>query len=110
VGVDNDPEALRNARENVTRNGAGEGVELVDGDLGVLSLPGGDILLANLTGAVLLRYVQMLIGLAKPGATAILSGFAPEDRPAIAAAWTGWSLRDRRVDGDWAALAICRGM
>ena len=106
VALDNDPEALHNARANLARNGAETHVEIVEGDLERVSLAPGDIVMANLTGAMLQRCSPALMALANPGATAILSGFGPEDGHAIASAWIGWSVRDRKRDGEWATVSL----
>lgn len=106
VALDNDPSALDNARANLQRNHDDGRVEIVEGDVERISLPPGDVVLANLTGPMLERCSPSLMALARPKATAILSGFAPEDRHGIASAWMGWSVLDRRQDGEWSAVAL----
>ena len=63
-------------------------------------------MLANLTGAVLVRYARELRGLAVDGGYLILSGFAPQDAAVIRAAFTGVQVIAESVEGDWAALTL----
>jgi ribosomal protein L11 methyltransferase len=105
VAVDNDPDAIRNAHENVRRNHVESLLDVRLADLADV-VDRADVLLANLTGALLAGQADRLDSLAAPAASAILSGFGPEDSHGIASAWTGWSVRDRRRDGDWAAVVL----
>ena len=83
VGVDNDPDALHNARENADRNGAR--VEFVEADLEAWRSEPADLVVANLTGAVLLRYAGVLRGLRDAGRHAHRQRLQPgrecRDRP-----------------------------
>jgi ribosomal protein L11 methyltransferase len=106
VALDNDPSALDNARSNLARNQDDSRVEIVEGNLEDVTLPPADVVVANLTGPMLERCSPRLMALARPGATAILSGFGPGDRHGIASAWMGWSVLDRRQDGEWSAVAL----
>jgi len=106
VAVDNDPDALDNARDNIARNGAGPSIDVICDDLSGLRIQRADIVLANLTGAVLVRYARELRGLAVDGGYLILSGFAPQDAAVIRAAFTGVQVIAESVEGDWAALTL----
>ena len=64
MAIDTDPDALDNARANIARNGAGPAIDIVRDDLGALRIQRGAVVLANLTGAVLVRYAEELRGLA----------------------------------------------
>ncbi|HYT68121.1 MAG TPA: 50S ribosomal protein L11 methyltransferase [Vicinamibacterales bacterium] len=106
VAVDNDPDALDNARNNIARNGAAAGIDIIRDDVDTLRIQRADIVLANLTGAVLVRYAAELQSLVVDGGYLILSGFAPQDVNVIRAAFRGLSAIDEKVDGDWAALCL----
>lgn len=106
VAVDNDPDALDNARDNIARNGAGPSIDIVRDDLDTIRIERADVVLANLTGAVLVRYAAELRSLVTEGGYLILSGFAPQDVAVIQTAFSGLTAIDVRTDGDWAALAI----
>jgi ribosomal protein L11 methyltransferase len=106
VAVDNDPDALENARVNIERNGAGPSIDIICDDLGGLRIERADIVLANLTGAVLVRHAAELRGLVVAGGCLVLSGFAPQDAAVIRAAFTGASVVDESSEGDWASLSL----
>ena len=57
------------------------------------------------------RASPLLLRRALPRPTLVLSGLLPAELDGTAAAFAPWSLteRDRRIDGDWAALLLARG-
>ena len=106
VAIDNDPDALENARDNIARNGAAPSIDIIRDDLGTLRVERADLVLANLTGAVLVRYAAELRSLAVDGGYLILSGFAPQDVAVISAAFAGLPVIEERIEGEWAALTL----
>ena len=105
IAVDNDPDALISARENLARNGATESIEIREVDLAALTLAPADIVIANLTGAVLIKYADALRRLVAPGGILIVSGFSPEELEDVLAALGAPAARDARED-EWAAALI----
>lgn len=104
VGIDNDPDALEAARANVERNRAR--VELRLGDLEELSLARADVVIANLTGAMLRRTVARLAALA-PAGVLIVSGFLVEEAADVESAFAPLTLSHSRADEDgWAAIVL----
>jgi ribosomal protein L11 methyltransferase len=110
VGVDDDPEAVEMARENLAANPEpGAVVALVVGRepclAGVF-----DVLLANLYAGVLETLAPRLAVLQPCGAAAILSGFSPQDAESVSAAWCEAGYREARRPraGEWAALLMVR--
>jgi ribosomal protein L11 methyltransferase len=96
VGIDDDPEAIEMARENLTVNpGAGAPVALVVGREACLS-GSFRVLLANIYAGVLEALAPRLAALQPRGATAILSGFSPEDAEGVASAWRRAGYREVR--------------
>lgn len=106
AAVDNDPDALENARANIARNGAGPSIDIIRDDVATLRVERADIVLANLTGAVLVRYAEELRALVVDGGYLILSGFAPQDTAVVRSAFRGLSVIDESSEGDWAALLL----
>jgi ribosomal protein L11 methyltransferase len=106
VAIDNDPDALENARANFARNGAGPSIDVILDGLDTLRLERADVVLANLTGAVLVRYARELLSLVSEVGYLVVSGFAPEDAAVVKAAFKGMRVIDERVDGEWAALCL----
>ena len=64
TAMDNDPDALQNARENVERNAVI--VEIVQADLAAFTAAPADIVVANLTAAVLRHHASTLRRLVAP--------------------------------------------
>jgi ribosomal protein L11 methyltransferase len=91
AAVDHDPDALTSARENVALNGAREAIAIQELDLAgdMAAMQGGfDIVLANLTGAVLIRYARQLAACVRPGGGGLItSGYGPDEERAVADAF-----------------------
>ena len=108
TAVDHDPDALQNARENITRNGATDEIDVIEVDLSSVTLPPADIVLANLTAAVLLRHTASLQRLVVAGGQLVVSGFSPDDVDDVAGA-IGADVREAVREGEWAAALLSRG-
>ena len=106
VAVDSDPDALDNARANIARNGAAPSIDIIMDDLGTLRVERAHLVLANLTGAVLVRYAAELRAIVQAGGYLVLSGFAPRDAAVIQTAFNGLALIEEKVEGEWAALCL----
>jgi ribosomal protein L11 methyltransferase len=104
VAFDDDPEALRNAVENVGRNRA-VAVELCEADLASFTTQPADVVMANLTGAVLQRHAGRLRGLVKREGSLLISGFSPDEERDVAGGFGGRIVRLTRA-GEWAAALI----
>lgn len=104
IAVDNDPDALAAARDNVARNGVA--VTLRAADLESDALPAADVVLANLTGAMLRRQAARLARLAR-GGRLIVSGFLDEEAGAVCKAFERHGS-DARLDHEngWSALTL----
>ena len=106
VAIDNDPDALENARANFATNGAGPSIDVICDTIETLRIERADIVLANLTGAVLLRYSAQLTSLLRGGGYLVASGFAPDEAHVIKTAFKTLRAIDERVDGEWAAVCL----
>jgi ribosomal protein L11 methyltransferase len=108
TGIDYDPDALESARDNVDRNGAGAGVTLIQSDLDTLAArsPSFDLVLANLTGALLTREARAIAALLSPGAHLIVSGIQLDEEQRVADALTaaGCETGDRLEEDGWVGL------
>jgi ribosomal protein L11 methyltransferase len=107
AAIDNDADALQSARENIDRNGATGSIEVLDADLSSVSLQAADIVLANLTAAVLLRHAESLRRFVAGPGVLIVSGFSGDELEEIARAF---GARPRSVlgEGEWAAASFQR--
>jgi len=106
VAIDNDPDALANARENIARNGAAAAIDIIRDDVETLRIQRAEVVMANLTGAVLVRYAEELHSLVVKGGHLIVSGFAPDDSAVIGRAFSGMDVVAEKQEGDWAALTL----
>ena len=82
IGIDVDPDALENARENAALNAMTDRVRFEEGDFRGTSHKGG-IVMANLTGALLASSAAALAGVATPGGFLIVSGFMENERAGV---------------------------
>ena len=108
VGIDWDVDAIAAAQENVARNHVSHIVRLVCGDLRSVVDGQFDVVLANLTGALLIQSAQRIVGLVRPpGGCAIVSGFTVQDEPAVRDAMSAVGVvRSHRTEEDWVALTV----
>jgi ribosomal protein L11 methyltransferase len=110
VGVDTDPDALTAAAENVQLNECGR-IELRQLDL-ASQLIGFqrlfDIVLANLTGALLYLHAATLSGLATAEGAIVVSGFEEVDLRSVAEAFSvvGWAPGECLQEAGWVALTL----
>jgi ribosomal protein L11 methyltransferase len=105
LAIDDDPEALRNAEENVLRNGVASAVALRTADLASFQSEPAPVVTANLTAAVLARCAVRLRALVSAGGALIVSGFSPGEADDVARAVAGHVLRCA-TEGEWAALLL----
>ena len=103
TAIDNDPDALRNARDNVQRNAVD--VEVLEADLSAVDIAPADVVLANLTAAVLQRFSSPIRKLLTPAGTLIVSGFGRRDVDDVAHA-LGAVPSKIVEDGDWVAAVL----
>jgi ribosomal protein L11 methyltransferase len=114
VGIDHDEDAVQSARENLTLNPAIDSVAFEVCDLASwldrLSARDAagrpDVIVANLTGALLVRSAALLAGGARPRGTLIVSGLMEHERADVLDAFKGAALfRETQEDG-WIALML----
>ena len=104
-GVDDDPDALAAAQDNLVLN-PGARVTFAVADFRTLRHAPVDVLLANLTGALLVAGAPVLSGLVRPGGALILSGFPVEGTAEVRAAFAAASVADETREDEWAALLL----
>jgi ribosomal protein L11 methyltransferase len=105
TAMDNDPDALQNARENIARNGAPESISVIEADLSAASSDRADVVVANLTGAVLRRSTTALRRMVQPGGALIVSGFSPDEMDDVLGAF-GVPASVSSREGEWAAATL----
>lgn len=111
-GIDCDPEALASARDNLTLNGLSSQVVLAESDLSALpglGIPPADVVVANLTAAVLERHAEVLCRQLTEGGILIVSGVTTDQAAAVKARFEiDGHLRLATCDDedDWVALTF----
>ena len=114
LGVDIDPDSIRNSRENAEVNGIGNELILGRGSVseiaaGKFAFKSAPLVLANILAPVIIRLFEAgLADLVEPDGVIILSGILQEQGPGVieAARARGLRLNEQRQMGDWVALAM----
>jgi len=103
IGIDNDPDAIANARENMALNKLD--VELRCASLEAVTLEPADIVMANLTGALLVRYSRTLRDLIRPNGVVIMGGPREEEAESVRGAFDLQIVHEVTEDG-WLCLVV----
>jgi ribosomal protein L11 methyltransferase len=109
VAVDDDPDAVESARENLALNGVAEGIDLRLGDFRGISQAhdGWDVVTANLTGGLLVRGADRLSRAVAPGGTLIVSGVTLAEEAGVLAAFAARLEPVARVaEDEWVGLVL----
>ena len=106
IAIDDDPDAIQSARENAERNGST--VDFRIADLRTIVLARFDMVLANLTGGLLMQSAGRLQDLTTPRGPMILSGFTREEEAAVMAAFPRLRMVDRGQEEEWVCLTLQR--
>lgn len=111
IAIDYDIDALVSARESAELNHVMSGLDIRQADLerdGTVVGAPFDVIIANLTGGLLIRLVDRLVAMATPGASLILSGItlAEGDEVIAAFAGAGCQVVERRDEDGWIGLRL----
>ena len=114
VGIDVDPDALANARENLALNEITAGVSFVESGARAHATSAPQrygVILANLTGALLIREADAMTELAGPVAVLITSGFQDHETEDVKGAFVarGWRATSEAGAETWKAVVFRRG-
>ena len=108
VAIDNDPDAVHTAFQNVRHNGLAEVVEVSGLDLRVLTGP-FDLVVANIIHDTLLELMPLLSSLLASDGVLILAGIlkGEQEQSILAACGAhGLAAAEVRYSEEWAALAL----
>jgi ribosomal protein L11 methyltransferase len=105
TAVDNDPEAVRVAAENLQINGMTSRVRLATGSVGQVS-GRFEVVMANIQALPLIDLAQALVEKLSSSGRLALSGVLVEQRDLVVAAYRGQNLRlsSERTAGEWCLL------
>lgn len=105
TAIDEDADAVHAAWDNLALNPAAQ-VSLIVGDLHATELVPADVLLANLTGALLTQSAARLRQLAKADARLVLSGFLTEEERDVLGAFGAFSVDRRGEEQGWVCVTL----
>lgn len=104
--LDDDPQVLPIARENLVRNGAAR-VHLLAGTAAAVTAR-FDLVVANLLADVLVREAPALAGCVAPGGRLVASGLLTDQVTAVADAYPDWCVTAEHRDEGWSTLVLRR--
>jgi ribosomal protein L11 methyltransferase len=107
LAIDDDADAIQAARENVDLN-PGADVDVQVADLRTASLPSFDVVLANLTGGLLIQATGPLQDLAGPAGRLILSGFMHHEEAGVLDAFDAFAVAQRAEEEEWVCVTLQR--
>jgi len=105
IAVDDDPDAIQSATENLELN-PGARVDLRTGDLRSATLGIADIVVANLTGTLLIQAAPQLSALVAPRGRLIVSGLLVDEEPDVVNAFPELAVLDRTQEDEWVCLVL----
>jgi len=110
VAIDDDPDAVAAARDNLTLNPDTQvTIELID-----LRIPNPesripdhfDVVVANLTGGLLIAAAARLASLAGPSGRLVLGGFMDDEESGVLRAFSGLDVTWRGQEDEWVCLEL----
>ncbi len=105
IAVDDDADAVNAARENMGLNPRAR-VTLKIGDLRDSAPANADVVLANLTGALLIMAASQLRQLTDVGGRLILSGFTAREEGDVLQAFAPLSVEHRAQEEEWLCVTL----
>lgn len=107
VGIDDDADAITAARENLELNPQAEATVLV-ADLRATDVGSADIVIANLTGGLLISAALRLQDFVARGGSLVLSGLMAVEEQDVLAAFPTWTVEQRSEEDEWLCLTLQR--
>lgn len=111
IAIDDDSDAIQAARENLVLN-PGADVTLRVASLRsaapALTLEPSDVVVANLTGGLLIQTASELRDLTAASAHVILSGFTRHEEADVLAAYSDLAIRARAEEDEWLCVTLQR--
>ena len=105
TGIDEDSDAIQAAWDNLSLNPSAQ-VTLIVGDHRSTELVPADVILANLTGGLLIQSAERLRRLTNAHGRLILSGFTTDEERDVLAAFGAFTVEHRGEEGGWVCLTL----
>lgn len=107
LAIDEDADAVHATGENLALN-RGADVNVVEADIRKDAPGTFDVVIANLTGALLRNATARLHELAAPGAHVILSGFMRNEEADVLASYADLTVKNRTEEHEWVCVTLQR--
>ena len=107
LAIDDDADAVAAAEENVALNHESR-IALEVADLRASTIGQFDIVIANLTGGLLIASADRLMSFAAPGGHLVLSGFMDHEAHDVLAAFGGCSVDNHALEDEWTCVVLSR--
>jgi ribosomal protein L11 methyltransferase len=107
LAIDDDADAIAAAEENVRLNQEAR-IALEVAELRASKIGQFEIVIANLTGGLLIACADRLMSFAVPGGRLILSGFMEPEERAVIAAFAACSLENQTKEDEWLCAVLRR--
>jgi ribosomal protein L11 methyltransferase len=105
IGLDDDPDAIQSAQESLELNPEAR-VDLRIADLRS-TVPGiADVVVANLTGTLLIQAAPQLQTLVAPRGRLIVSGLLDHEEAGVVSAFEALTVLDRSQEDEWVCLVM----
>ena len=104
--IDIDADAVQSADNNLAFNPDVRNVTFAVADLTSVNLPHADIVMANLTGAMLVRSAGVLLGAARTGGAIIVSGILAAEQHDVIDAFAAADTLQRDQEDEWVCLTM----
>lgn len=110
IAIDTDADAIGSACENVALNHAGRAISVHATSIAEFRSDHArfDVVLANLTGATLIRFARALVDVVAPSGRLIVSGILDTEEGEVAAAFEaiGCLVAERASEDEWIGLSL----
>jgi len=105
TGIDEDQDAIQSAWDNLSLNPSAQ-VTLIVGDLRSTELVAADVVVANLTGGLLIQSAERLRKVTNAQGRLILSGFMADEERDVLAAFGAFSVEHRGEEEGWVCVTL----
>ena len=106
LGVDVDPDAITSAESSARLNTLPDTITFTVADFRTDPPPSADLVLANLTGGMLVAAAAAIASLVRPGGRLILSGFDQTEAVYVLPAFEGFVERLRLAEDGWVGALL----
>jgi ribosomal protein L11 methyltransferase len=107
LAIDDDADAIAAAEENVALNHESR-IALEVGDFRAAKISQFDVVIANLTGGLLLASAERLQSFSVPGGRLVLSGLMESEEQDVLRAFEAFALDSRTQEDEWVCLILVR--